>query len=60
MNLATPAPRVESVEADKPPSPDAVVTEPARPSESVKVAPADRVGPAVAGIKEQAPVQLQQ
>lgn len=53
MNLATPAPKVESAEADKATSPEAAVTDPARPSGSVRVDQAERVGAAVAGIKEQ-------
>lgn len=53
MNLATPPPKVEAAQADKAPSPDIAVTEPARPSESVTVEQAKRVEPAVPGIKEQ-------
>jgi len=60
MNLASPAPRVEGAKADKAPSPDAAVTEPARPSESVKVDKAEHVEPAVAGIKEPVIAQAQQ
>jgi hypothetical protein len=53
MNLASPAPRVETAQAEKAPSPDVAVTEPARPSESVRVEKAENVEPAVAGVKEQ-------
>lgn len=59
MNLATPAPRVETAEAEKAPSPDVAVTEPARPSKSVQVEKAENVDPAVAGIKEQVITQPQ-
>lgn len=59
MNLATPAPRVSSVQADKAPSPGAAVTEPARPTEPAEVDKAASVEPAVVGFKEQVIAQPQ-
>jgi hypothetical protein len=51
-NLATPAPRVEKATADRAPSPDTAVADPARSSESVRVEKPEAVEPAVAGRKE--------
>lgn len=53
MNLATPAPRVEAAKVDKAAATEAAVTDPARPSESVRVEKATKVEPALAGVKEQ-------